>query len=225
MEPSPGSNGPGRRLGLFALGALISGIGLIAAAVIISALGATAVSASSSCDPTSSPVSVHYQTAVATSGSDSRVAVSGVVLSGFPTACDGSTVTLELLGNKAGDPTVAPSADTLLSTADSTLDPCSQKTLATPLVVAGGSITLSLCASGGPAGYASVHDLTALALFLPAGSGGVLGASTSTGSVVPTPVTGSAFSVPYALFALGLALLVAGTITLARTSRQEPGPN
>jgi len=60
------------------------------------------------------------------------------------------------------------------------------------------------------------------------GSGGVLGASTSTGSVVPTPVTGSAFSVPYALFALfalGLALLVAGTITLARTSRQEPGPN
>jgi hypothetical protein len=131
-------------------------------------------------------------------------------------------------GNSAGDPSVAPSSDKLLSTADSTLDPCSQKSLSTPLVVTNESITLSLCATGGLAGYASVHDLTLLTLFVPATSGGALGASTSNspaGTVVPTPVTGTAPSLASDLLALGIALLLAGAVVYASGARRWHGTN
>jgi hypothetical protein len=204
---------------------LVAGSALVLTSALVAALGATPVSAQGSCDSAGTPVTVSYQT----TGSDSAisgVAVSQVVLSGFPGACDGVTATLQIYGNQAGNPALPLSSDTLLSTATSTLDACTRKPLATPLEVSAGLLTLPLCASGGAGGYVSVHDLTALALFLPASSGAVLGASTSgTGTVVPTPVTGSAFSIPYGLLALGLALLLAGTLVLAGSSRRRPHPN
>lgn len=140
------------------------------------------MSAQASCD-SGSPVSVHYEIAVGSyPGSNSGAAVSGVVLSGFPAACDGAAVTLEMRGNRAGDPLLTPNI--LLSTADSKLDPCSQRVLSTPLVVTNGSITLSLCERGGQAGYASVHDLTLLTLLMSAPI------PTSTSTPTPTPTSG-----------------------------------
>jgi hypothetical protein len=230
MENRPDSRPRRRRPGAFALAALVAGAGLVASVVIMSALGAMPVSAAptTSCDSSGSPVTVHYEIAGGYPGSASGFAVSGVVLSNFPADCDGATVTLAMWGNSAGDPSVVPSSDKLLSTADSTLDPCSQKSLSTPLVVTNESITLSLCATGGPAGYASVHDLTLLTLFVPATSGGALGASTSNspaGTVVPTPVTGAAPSLASDLLALGIALLLAGAVVYASGARRWHGTN
>jgi hypothetical protein len=87
-------------------------------------------------------------------------AISGLTVSGLSADCDRSPVTVTLLGNPAGDPYVDPTET--LSVFDSTLDPCSQVALANPPVVSGGSITLTACASGGPAAYASIHDVTRL---------------------------------------------------------------
>jgi hypothetical protein len=186
---------------------------------------------SPSCDSTGSPVTVHYEAAV---GSHPQInsggVVTGVVLSDFPTACDGFAVKLEMLGNSAGDPSVAPRADTLLSTADSTLDPCTQDSLTAPLVVAAnGSITLQLCATGGPAGYVSMHDLTELSLFLSAPTGGVLGISTASpapagavlGTSVVTPATGSGSSLSSNLLGVGIGLLIIGAFAIAGAARRR----
>ncbi|MGC1184920.1 MAG: hypothetical protein WBA31_07185 [Candidatus Dormiibacterota bacterium] len=203
-----------------------SGAALVVTGVAMSFVGATPVlGQTTSCDSSGSPVAVHYQIAVGSfPGITTGAAVSAVVLSAFPAECEGTTVKLEMLGNSAGNPSLPFSDDHLLSTADSTLDPCSQNALAAPLVVTHGSITLPLCATGGAAGYASVHDLTALALFLPASASGVLGASTSgTGSAVPIPVTGSPFSLAADLIAMGIALLIAGAIVFARSPRRLNG--
>jgi LPXTG-motif cell wall-anchored protein len=152
-------------------------------------------------------------------------------LSGFPAGCNGEAAKLEMRGNSAGDPSVAPSADTLLSTADSTLDPCSQATLAHPLVISGGSITLSLCATGGPAGYVVVHDLTLLSLFLSPSSSGVAGTTTTPsrssgvagiGTVVPS--TGAASSLSAPLLGLGVALLLGGWIAIVGATRRRRPP-
>jgi hypothetical protein len=188
---------------------LVAGSALVLTSALVAALGATPVSAQGSCDSSGTPVTVSYQTR----GSDSAisgVAVSQVALSGFPAACDGVTATLQLYGNQAGNPALPLSSDTLLSTATSTLDACTRKPLATPLEVSAGSLTLPLCASGGAGGYVSVHDLTALALYLPAGPGGGVLAASTTGTGAVVPVTGA--SLPWAslLLLLGLLLLVAG---------------
>lgn len=212
-----------------ALAAMAVGFGLLASVALLAALGLIPASAQQDpCDQIP-PVSVHYKTAVGRyPGVTSLVAVSGVVLSDFPSVCDGHTVTLQMWGNSAGDPSVALGSDRLLSTADSALAPCTQESLSSPLVVAGGSITLSLCATGGPAGYVSAHDLTALSLLVSAGAsqgqvkaqsttapppgplsllgrhGGTLGASTpSSGAQLPLPLA-------QFLIALGLALVLVG---------------
>ncbi|MGC1908784.1 MAG: hypothetical protein WA809_04195 [Candidatus Dormiibacterota bacterium] len=187
----------------------VAGSVLVLSSALMAVLGATPVSAQGSCDASGTPVTVSYQTA----GSDSAisgVAVSQVVLSGFPAACDGVTATLQLFGNTAGNPALPLSSDTVLSTANSTLDACTRKQLATPLEVNAGSLTLPLCASGGSGGYVSVHDLTALALYLPAGPGGGVLAASTTGTGAAVPVTGA--SLPWAslVLLLGLLLLVAG---------------
>lgn len=221
-----------RGTGALGLTMLLAGAGLVAAVAIMSALGAMPVYAdsSSTCDSSGSPVTVHYEVAVGSyPGVTSSFAVSSVVLSDFPTACDGVAVKLEMLGNSAGDPSVAPSANTLLSTADSTLDPCTQDALTAPLVVAAnGSITLPLCATGGPAGYVSVHDITELGLFLSATTGGVLGISTASpapaggvlGTSVVTPVTGSGSSLSSNLIAVGIGLLIIGAFAIASAARR-----
>ena len=222
-----------RGTGALALTILLAGAGLIAAVAIMAALGAMPAYAQSStpCDSAGSPVTVHYEAAVGSyPGVTSPVAVSGVVLSDFPAACDGVAVKLEMLGNSAGDPSVAPNADTLLSTADSTLDPCTQDSLTAPLVVAAnGSITLPLCATGGPAGYVSVHDLTQLSLFLSAPTGGVLGISTASptptgpvlGTSVVTPATGSGSSLSSNLLGVGIGLMIIGAFAIAGAARRR----
>jgi hypothetical protein len=130
-----------------------------AVGVVLPAFLAAPASALGSCD-TSIPVVVSYTVG----GQPGSMKVSAVELTGFPVSCDGATVVLQLWGNSAGDPSVPMSGDTLLSMADSTLDPCTKATLATPLTVTGGNIDLPLCPTGGAGGDASVHDLTLVAL-------------------------------------------------------------
>lgn len=194
-----------------ALGAL-----LIAGAGAASLLGATPAYATSTCDSSGSPVSVHYVVPAADPHH-----VSSLVLSDFPAACDGSAVKLDFYGNGAGDPSQPQSNDTLLSSADSTLDPCTQQTLAHPYVVSSESITLTLCATGGAAGVVDVHDLTLLQLFLAPASGGVAATTTSppptsgvSGLSTVTPTTGAGSSL-LAFAAAGAALIVLGLLAIA----------
>jgi hypothetical protein len=219
-----------RRPSASALASLVVGVGLIASGMITAALTALPVSAqAASCDSVS-PVTVRYETALGSfPGSPAAVAVSGVILSAFPAACNGAAVTLEMHGNSAGDPSLP--STMLLSTANSNLQPCGQTVLSTPVVVTNGSITLSLCPTGGPARYASVHDLTRLTLLTsaPNPTGQVKGASTtsspspstspgkhqgalgaSTGTVTPT--TGAQLPLPlsWILIAVGMGLVLAG---------------
>jgi hypothetical protein len=187
----------------------VAGSVSVIASALMAVLGATPVSAQGSCDASGTPVTVTYLS----TGSDSAisgVAISQVVLSGFPAACDGMTATLQLFGNPAGNAALPLSSDTLLSTANSALDACTGKQLATPLEVSSGSLTLPLCASGGAGRYVSVHDLTALALYLPAGPGGGVLAASTTGSGALVPVTGASLPWDSLVLLLGLLLLVAG---------------
>ncbi len=214
---------------VWALAALVTGAGLLASVAVLAFLGVMPVSAQATSCESFPPVTVHYETAVGSyRGISSGVAVSGVDLSGFPTGCDGHTVTLQMWGNSAGDPSEPFSADTLLSTANSALDPCTQAPLASPVVVANGSITLTLCPTHGVARYASVHDLTALNLLVSATTpaqvvkGQSTTAPTSTSSSSPgkhggtlaatTPSSGAHLPVSLAefLLLLGFALVVIG---------------
>ncbi len=217
-----------RRPGVLAWVALATGAALVAGMALTSILGATPGYAASSCDSSGSPVTVHYEAAPGSyPGVTLGVAVSSVDLSNFPAACNGTAVKLEVRGNSAGDPSIAPAADRLLSTADSTVNPCTQKPLPAPGVVTNASISLSLCASGGPAGYFSVHDITLLSLFLAQASGGVAVTTTPspspsaspTGGVagvsVVTPSTGGALPVTTDLLGVGVALMLVGGFAVA----------
>ncbi|MGH9070433.1 MAG: hypothetical protein ACRDX8_04515 [Acidimicrobiales bacterium] len=198
---------------------LLCGAGLIVGAALTAILGAPLVDAQAGCDASGTPVSVHYATVFRNGQGE----VSAVTLTGFPAACDGQTVTLQMYGNSTGNPSLPLSSDKLLSTADSALDPCTQSKLTRPLAVSSGAIALSLCGSGGPAGYAGVRELTDLSLYLPAVSGGVLGASTdpgSTGTVVPT--TGAGFSLSDLMLLLGILLLLVGVVLFRRRGLGGP---
>lgn len=200
--------------------ALVAGLVLVSALAIASAFHVTPALALGSCDLSSSTVSVHYQMAVPASGQP--LAISAISLSGFPSGCNGSTVKLELRGNSAGDPTVAASADTLMSTANSTRDPCTQATLASARVVTGGTIDLPLCATGGASTYVRPHDLTRVSLFINGSStpvGGVAGISTT------VPSTGLAQRVFNALFGVGLGLLIVGLVALVAAGRARRRPD
>jgi hypothetical protein len=222
MAHGPESHRRTRRSGILALAALVAGAALIAGVAITSVVGATPGYAASSCDSSGSPVRIKYEAAVGSyPGVTSAVAVSGIVMTDFPAACNGSAVKLEVRGNSAGDPSLAPAADRLLSTADSTVNPCTQKQLSHPGVVTNAAISLVLCPAGGPAGYFSVHDVTLLSLFLAEASGGVVTTNPTptptpspTGGVagisVVTPSTGSASPVTFDLLGLGVALMLVG---------------
>lgn len=114
-----------------------------------------------SCSASSAPVSAHY---VAAMGTNHVGYISAVDLSGFDAGCDGDSAVLQLWGNTAGDPTTPISDDSLLATLDSTLDTCNQIPLNTPMTVQDGNLDLTLCPTGGPAAYVSIHDLTLVAL-------------------------------------------------------------
>lgn len=90
-------------------------------------------------------------------------AVAGWSITGLSRdGCDGSSVVLITQGNSAGDP-AAPATETL-ATYDSKLDPCTHVPLAQPVVVEGGHITVAGCATGGTAGFTSIHDVTQVSL-------------------------------------------------------------
>lgn len=88
--------------------------------------------------------------------------ITGIHLSGLPASCSGQTIGLSLWGNHAGDPAAPPGYDTLLSTINSALGACDQRRSNPPQVVVAGGIDLSLCASGGPASFVDLHDVTLL---------------------------------------------------------------
>ncbi len=201
---------------------------MTAVGVVVLAFLAPPVSAQGSCD-TSTPVVVSYTVG----GQPGSMKVSSLDLSGFPVNCDGATVVVQMWGNTAGDPSVPMSADTLLSTADSTLDPCTQTTLATPMTVAGGTIDLSLCPISGAAGEVSVRELTLVALVvnglpvpttLGVSGGKASDAATSTGHSKSSGIlafTGS--NIEVALASAILALLV-GLVLFVVSRRAGPVP-
>jgi hypothetical protein len=160
--------------------ALVAGLVLAApfVVVVVGAPGALTVAGATSGSCAAVPAHAHFR--LARIKAATPFVVAAITLTMAP-ACDGASVVLTLRGNPSGDPT---RPDHVLSTANSALAPCSQKTLGTPTEVTRGTITLDLCAAGGPAGYVSVHDLTAMALT--AGGTPV--------QVVPTPRTQGATS-------------------------------
>lgn len=187
--------------------------------VLLTTLSAPAASAQTSCD-SSTPVVVHYQVSPQPSGTPD---VSSLQLTGFPTTCNGDLVVLQLWGNAAGDPTLPQSDDSLLSTSDSALDPCTQAPLASPLTVASGQIDLALCPTGGLTGDVSVHDLTLLVLDVNGApvSAALGGATTLAPAVAPKTASGRgggilAFTGSNIVMILELALLatVIGVVLL-----------
>ena len=132
------------------LASVVCGLGM--GSIVMWALPAAA---QSSCD-TSTPVVLSYGTVTGGSGGHGVRPTPVGILRRLRRRHCGSA---HLYGNSAGDPSVAKASDQLLSTADSTLDPCTGAALSSPGVVAGGAIDLPLCSSGAAADV-SVHDLT-----------------------------------------------------------------
>ena len=133
-----------------------SGVGapVVASLALVTPAGAAAPSCSAS------PAVAHYQ--VVTSA-DGVAEVSGVRLSGLSSACDGATAVLTIDGNAAGRPTAS---TTVLSKADSALDPCTGQAAHAGAQVRGGSIDLLLCPDGGPAGWVPGFEVTELSLMV-----------------------------------------------------------
>ncbi len=69
-----------------------------------------------------------------------------------------------MYGNLAGNPKTALTGDTLLTTADSALAPCTGDPLTDPRVIRDGSIRFALCSKGGPSGDANLQEATLLSL-------------------------------------------------------------
>lgn len=187
--------------------AVISGGGLTLCAT----ASPTVAAAATACGST--PAKVHYELAL----TSNAPMISAIALSGLATGCNGATAKLTLRGNSTGSSATS-SKTPVLSTADSTVTPCSGGKLTTPTKVKTGSITFRLCrtstaASPGP--YVSVHDLTNLTLTIG-------GASVSPGSVVfttgPTGHNGGSGATAGALAFTGAdiaAMVAAGLILLA----------
>lgn len=162
-----GGSGPSRagtrRVSVMA--ALFAVIVAVAAMFVGSPVAFAAAPSASSCVAATHGAQAHFITAFV-AGSPDGIVIAGMTVDGFDAgACDGLPVTVVISGNAAGS-TAAP-ADVLLSTLDSTLDPCTGVTLGGPLTISGGAITLHGCATvHDPSGaaYASIHDATQLAV-------------------------------------------------------------
>lgn len=176
---TPGSdNNGGRRRWVAALtGVLV--VGAVSGAILVAAPDAAAATGSG-CIAATSGAQVHFLVDFA--GADATI--SGLTITGFDSsACDGLPVTVVINGNKAGDP--GQPADELLTTLDSTRDPCTNAELAPAVTVSGGTVTLRGCSSvtdPNQAAYADLHDATQLVVTV---SGAVLPV------VVGPPVTTS----------------------------------
>jgi hypothetical protein len=147
--------------------ALGTGIAVVLAAAFsaAAAIGAVPAGATPACVALGSGAQVHYAMTWNPKAPPGHVAaVTQVIVGNLSAGCDGATARLVISGNPSGNP--AQAASEVLATADSGLDPCSQHLLAKPVLVARGAIALSLCPSGGPAGYVPLQPLTQLTLYV-----------------------------------------------------------
>ena len=137
-------------------------VAVAAAGWLLSSAAADGVTTEGACIPSTNGIEVHFVLGTPAAGSDPGIA--GLTLTGFdPPTCDGQPVVVTLSGNTAGDP--GRTADTLMSTYDSAIDPCTGERLDSPELVTEGSIALRGCADSQDAtraAYADLHDLTLL---------------------------------------------------------------
>lgn len=133
----------------------------------LSATGATAHAATPSdapavCTVDGSDASVHYVVRNATNSN--AAAISGISITGLVVSecADPLPATLTIKGTPSGDPSVEPTET--LTSLDSTRDPCTGQKLPQPSFVTNGAISWTACPTGGPGGYANVHDATRLIL-------------------------------------------------------------
>jgi hypothetical protein len=157
-------------------------------------------------------------------------AISSVTVSHLSGAgCNDSPVVAVLRGNPAGSDG-AP-VDETLTTLNSRLDPCTQSPLAKPLVVKNATITLQACASGGPARFADLHDVTQIQLKVRGRAvTGVLGEKHHRGGghglVIP-PLGGPTTALPFTgswaalTFWVGFAAIVSGLLLLVAARRRR----
>lgn len=153
-------------------------------------------------------------------------AIAKVTVGNLDAGCDGSPVLLVLSGNQAGDP-LAP-ADERLTTLDSALDPCAQTARDHAPVVHGGTITLDACLSGGPAQYASVHDVTQVTLRVRGHLTAVLGETIQRSpgqdtSAAATPLGDLPFTGSWAAltFWIGVAASLSGALLIGFARRRD----
>lgn len=105
---------------------------------------------------------VHYSlddSADPKTASITGIRISGLVVSG---CADPLPSSITIKGTPSGDPSVEPTET--LTSLDSTRDPCTGQELAQPTFVTNGAISWTACPTGGPGGYANVHDATRLIL-------------------------------------------------------------
>lgn len=119
-------------------------------------------SAATSCG-SPQPFHVHYDVATGSGSATSPnlTMITAVTISTLDAGCNGKTAKLALVGNVSGTPKTTAH---VMSTATSKLGPCTQAILPSPPTVTAGSITFTLCKTGGPATDVSVHDLTGITL-------------------------------------------------------------
>jgi hypothetical protein len=165
---------------------------LVTAMVARAPAAAAAGTSGAACAAATSGAHVHYVTGFVAGAADGP-AIAGLTIDGFDAAaCDGLPVQVVISGNAAGSD-VDP-ADELLSTLDSTLDPCTGAKLGTSVTISAGSITLNGCASvhdPNGAAYASIHDATQLVVkvadaLIPAVISGVTPTTPTATSTSPT---------------------------------------
>jgi hypothetical protein len=174
-----------RRTKIAALAAIVLG----AVAMLMggtAAFGAGSGTAFAPCQSGHGGISVHYLTSFASD----QGKISGIQLGNFGADCNGQPMVVTIKGNKAGDPSEPESADYLLTTLDSSKDPCPGAKPPQDAKIASGKITLHGCPSvtdpAGPA-YASIHDATLLTIKVSGQPINQGGGPTTPSSPVTTP--------------------------------------
>jgi hypothetical protein len=220
-ESQPARAAPARVRRLLAVGAALAVLALAASF----GLRLPRVSAADGC---AGPLSLRYSTARPAAATDPPA----VVVSSIELPCAEAPVVVVLKGNAAGDPA---QPATVLSTVDSTRDPCTGEPVDLP--AGAGTLTLRLCPAGGTARIVPVHDLTRIEV----SSGGDVVVSPGPSSGTPSPrVLGavvtrsnpSPASTPGALpwtgfdvavtFVAGASALVVGAVLVAGSRRRRP---
>lgn len=139
--------------------AVAMSIGLLG--VPLTAAGAATPNASSAaCTVDGTNATVHFT--LTPSAAAPKAQITALRISGLSTSgcAHPLPVMVTIKGTPSGDP--AGTTTETLTVLHSTTDPCTGDPLARPTYVTGGAITLTACPTGGPGGYADVHDATRL---------------------------------------------------------------